>query len=174
MTSFSLPAFSRLTPKILRAERELAQMQQFYEKHSAEVAAGDWGAMSAVSSGIHNVYNGVENILLSLARDVDDDVPTGPSAHQDVLDQMAADVAGMRPALLDLELYEALTELKGFRHLVRHRYGLELKPDKVVENLALLQKAFPSFLAAVIALEQTMSDSEDHDGASGASGEPTR
>ncbi len=104
MTSFSLPTFSRLTPKILRAERELAQMQQFYEKQAKALADGDWGAMAAVSAGIHTVYNGIKDILLSLARDIDDAVPTGPSAHQDVLDQMAAEIAGTRPALLDLDL----------------------------------------------------------------------
>ena len=60
--------------------------------------------MSAVSAGIHNVYNGIEDLLLSLARDIDDAMPTGPSAHQDVLDQMAAEIAGTRPALLDLAL----------------------------------------------------------------------
>jgi hypothetical protein len=98
MTSFSLPVFSRLSPKINRAERELAQIERYCDSNSSEVAAGDWGAMSAVSLGIHNVYNGIEDILLSLARDIDDSVPTGASAHQDVLDQMAAEVAGTRGA----------------------------------------------------------------------------
>lgn len=167
MASFSLPAFSRLTPKILRAERELAQMGRFYEKHSVELSGGDWGAMSAVSAGIHNVYNGIEDILLSLARDVDDDVPAGFSAHQAILDQMASEVAGTRPALLNLDLYEALTELKGFRHLVRHRYGFDLKPDKIIENLELLQRIFPAFLAAITTLEKTMRGNED-----GMAGEP--
>jgi uncharacterized protein YutE (UPF0331/DUF86 family) len=130
--------------------------------------------MSAVSSGIHNVYNGIEDILLSIARDVDDSVPTGPSAHQDVLDQMAAEVAGTRPALLDLDLHEALTELNGFRHLVRHRYSFDLKPDKVIENLKLLQNVFPAFIAAVTELERTMREGDDHDGGDGVSGGPRR
>jgi hypothetical protein len=167
MASYSLPAFSRLTPKILRAERELAQMRQFSETHMQDLAAGDWGAMSAISAGIHNVYNGIEDILLSLARDIDDDVPLGFSAHQAILDQMASQLSGTRPALLDLELYEKLTELKGFRHLVRHRYGFDLKPDKVAENLKLLQDVFPAFLTALMALEKTMADSDEPDTASG-------
>lgn len=128
------------------------------------MAANDWGAMSAVSAGIHNVYNGLEDVLLSLARDIDDDVPTGPSAHQDVLDQMASEVSGVRPALIDQDLYEALTELKGFRHLARHRYGFDLKPDKVVENLELLRRFFPTFIAAVTTLEAAMRDGGEEDG----------
>lgn len=158
MTSFSLPEFAKLSPRIARAERELAQMNQYYANHSAEVACGDWGAVAAVSSGIHNVYYGMEDILLSIARDVDDSVPTGYSAHQDVLDQMAAEIAGTRPALLDLDLYDALLELKGFRHLVRHKYGFDLKPDKVVANLELLKSTFPAFVDAVIRLEKKMKD----------------
>lgn len=150
----------------------LAQMGQCYESHSVEVADGDWGAMSAVSSGIHNVYNGIEDILLSVARDVDDAVPTGASAHQGVLDQMAADVAGTRPALLDRGLYEALTELKGFRDLVRHRYGFDLKPNKVIENLKLLQTVFPAVIAAVTELERTLREGDDHE--SGVSSGPER
>jgi uncharacterized protein YutE (UPF0331/DUF86 family) len=79
--------------------------------------------------------------------------------HQDILDQMSADVDGIRPALLDLELYEALTELKGFRHVVRHRYGLELKPVKVIENVELVRSAFPAFIRAVVELERRMKES---------------
>ncbi len=97
-----------------------------------------------------------------------------PSAHQDVLDQMAAEVAGTRPALLDLDLYQALTELKGFRHLVRHRYGFDLKTDKVIENLALLQKVFPVFIDAVTELERAMREGDDHNGDGGLSGGPRR
>jgi uncharacterized protein YutE (UPF0331/DUF86 family) len=174
MTSFSLPVFAKLSPKIVRAERELAQMEQYYDRHSVEVARGDWGAMSVVSLGIHNVYNGIEDILLSIARDVDGSVPTGASTPQDVVGQMAAEIAGTRPALLDRDLHEALTELKGFRHLVRHTYGFERKPDKVIENLKLLQNVFPAFIAAVTELEKTMREGGDHDGADGPSGGPER
>jgi uncharacterized protein YutE (UPF0331/DUF86 family) len=172
MTSFSLPIFAKLSPKIARAERELAQMEQYYDGHSLEMAEGDWGAMSAVSLGIHNVYNVIEDILLSIARDVDGSVPTDASTRQNIVGQMAADVAGTRPALLDLDLHKALTELQGFRHLVRHTYGFDRKPHKVIENLKLLQNLFPEFIAAVTELEKTMREGDDHDSRDGPSGGP--
>lgn len=156
MTSFSLSAFAKLSPRIARAARELAQMELYYASHSAELANGDWGPLAAVSSGIHNVYNGIEDILLAIAKDVDDYVPTGASAHQDILDQMAAEIAGTRPALLGTELYNALFEIKGFRHLVRHKYGFDLKPDRVAANMELLKSAFPAFIDAVARLETAM------------------
>ena len=156
MTSFSLPEFAKLSPRIARTARELEQMVTYVDKHAAELTAGDWGALAATSSGIHNVYNGIEDILLSIAKDVDGYVPTGPAAHQDILDQMAAEIAGTRPPLLDGALYEALLELKGFRHLVRHKYGFDLKPEKVAENFDRIRSAFPAVMNAVTQLELRM------------------
>jgi hypothetical protein len=45
MTSFSLAVFAKLSPKIARAERELEQMAEFYERRSIDVVGGDWGAV---------------------------------------------------------------------------------------------------------------------------------
>ncbi len=120
-------------------------MQDFFERHQVDVIAGDWGAVSAVSLGVHNVYNGIEDILMSLARDLDGSAPAGPSVHQDILDQMASELASRRPALLSPDLHGELTELKGFRHLVRHKYGFDLKPEKVVDNVERLQRVYPVF-----------------------------
>ncbi len=82
---------------------------------------------------------------MSLARDLDGSAPTGPTLHQDILDQMASELAGRRPALLSPDLHIQLTELKGFRHLVRHKYGFDLKPEKVVDNVERLEQVFPRF-----------------------------
>lgn len=160
MAPFSLPVFARLSPKIERAARELRQIEDYHDKHAAQLSEGDWGSLSAVSLGIHNVYNGIEDILFSIAKDVDRASPTGATMHQDILDQMAADVSGIRPALIGSELYEPLAELKGFRHLVRHRYGFDLKADKVVENFQSLRSIFPAFVEAVVRLEKAMSEAD--------------
>ncbi|GEC57869.1 hypothetical protein ABIF38_008760 [Bradyrhizobium japonicum] len=102
--------------------------------------------------GVHNIYNGIEDLMLSLANDVDGYVPTGESAHQDLLDQVSAGIDGKRPALIGSELYGLLVELKGFRHVIRHRYGFDLDPRKVDENLARVRTAFPAFVKAVTCL----------------------
>jgi uncharacterized protein YutE (UPF0331/DUF86 family) len=156
MTTFRHPAFARLSQKIDRATKELSEVEIYLATHAPEVSAGEWGALSAISLGIHNVYNGIEDILLSLAKDVDGMAPSGPTMHQDVLDQMVAEIAGVRDAVLDPALYETLTELKGFRHLVRHRYGFDLKSEKVRENLDRTREALPSVVAAVVLLERTL------------------
>lgn len=69
---------------------------------------------------------------------------------------MAAPIPGLRPALLSADLHRDLTELKGFRHLVRHRYGIELSGSKVLENVERMQRAFPSFVDALLDLERDL------------------
>lgn len=164
MTAFRHPAFAKLSPKIDRAAKELHEIEGYLSAHAREMTEGDWGAVGAVSLGLHNVYNGIEDILLTLANDVDGLVPKGQSMHQDILDQMFAEIAGVRPAVLDRELYEALGELKGFRHLVRHRYGFDLKTSKVEENLERARTAFPAFVAAVVSLESLLLQQNESDG----------
>lgn len=138
--------------------------------HADEVSEGHWEPTSAISLGIHNIYNGIEDIMLSLAKDIDGLVPSGSTTHQDILDQMVSEISGTRPAVIDIDLYESLTEFKGFQHLVRHRYGFDLRADKVPDNLDRIRQALPAFLEAVVSLERTVvEENTDHiDGGDGA------
>jgi hypothetical protein len=118
------PAFAKLATKLDRARQELVKIDDYLNSiKGSDRHVNQWARGSALALGVHNIYNGIEDVMLSLANDVDDYVPTGESAHQDLLDQMSAGIEGKRPALLDTELYGLLVELKGFRHDVRHRYG---------------------------------------------------
>ena len=156
MVEFRSPSFAKLSKKLDRAQRELAKLTKHaIDRHDA-ILSDDWEAMTAASAGLHNVYNGMEDILVNIAKDVDDSVPDGSSMHQDLLDQMAVEIPGIRQALLSDELLGDLTELKGFRHLVRHRYGIELIGSKVMENVERMGRAFPEFVAALEALEEAL------------------
>ena len=157
MISSTLPAFAKLGPKLGRAARELETLNAFLdETNRSETAAGEWGRKSAIAFGLQNIYNGIEDVLLGLANDIDDWVPTGDSSHQDLLDQMLEPIKGKRPSVLDQRLYDLLGELKNFRHMARHRYGFDLDPVRLTENLARAREAFPLFVEAVRALERVM------------------
>ena len=71
----------------------------------------------------------------------------------DLLDQMRAQIPGLRPAVLDDELYVSLMELKGFRHRVRHNHGFDLDAGRTEQNRALMQATFPKLVEAVRTLE---------------------
>jgi uncharacterized protein YutE (UPF0331/DUF86 family) len=172
MATFRHAAFARLSPKLDRAETEMRSIEAHLAKRGAEARSGDWGALSALALGVHNVYNGIEDVLLGVAKDVDGAVPSGQTMHQDLLDQMSSEIAGVRPAVLDADLYEDLSEAKAFRHLVRHRYGFDLKADKVLENVDRIRKALPAVTAAIVALESALlaAPGDENDGGDGAGG----
>jgi len=45
--------------------------------------------VAAIASVLHSFYNGLENIFLSIAKGVDQQVPTGSQWHRDLLVQMS-------------------------------------------------------------------------------------
>jgi predicted nucleotidyltransferase len=150
--SYDLIYAADLTPERLeeferdldRAGQELGKIGSYLDSiRDSDRPVNEWARGSALALGVHNIYNGIEDVMLNLANDIDGYVPTGESAHQDLLDQMSAAIDGKRPALLSSELYGLLVELKGFRHIVRHRYGFDLDLSKVEENLATVRTAFP-------------------------------
>src|SRR3546814_14974837 len=96
MTAFRHPAFAKLLQKICRATRELEQIEKYLSAHSSEMSLGEWGATTAVSLGIHHVYNGVEDVLLSLANDVDGLVPDRKSVVQGKSVSVRVDLGGRR------------------------------------------------------------------------------
>jgi uncharacterized protein YutE (UPF0331/DUF86 family) len=158
------PGFAKVATKLDRAKQELDNIDSFLNSiKDSDRPVNDWARGSALALGVHNIYNDLEDVMLSLANDIDGDVPTGESAHQDLLDQMSAAIEGRRPALLNSELYGLLIELKGFRHVVRHRYGFDLDPPKVDENLARARKAFAAFVEAVAGLERAMTEEKKDD-----------
>ena len=78
--AFKHPVFAKLSVKLDRADRELRRIEQYQAAHAGEVQAGEWGALSALSLGAHNVYNGIEDVMLSLANDHPPGYP-GPDAQ---------------------------------------------------------------------------------------------
>lgn len=161
MTKPTHPVFLNLHTKLARLDDEVGNLHQYVGITAAAPPQykTDWGVAVATGAGIHSIYNGIEDILKTIAKEIDGYVPSGDAWHQDLLNQLAA-ASSTRPALLDARLFEALTELKAFRHVVNHNYGLSLKADKVNENFALLQEAYPRFVEALSNLEACLNAEE--------------
>lgn len=154
------PIFARLRPQLERARREMANLHDF---RALAVAlppefASRWGIAVTTATAVHNIYNGLEEILKHIAADVDGVVPEGDNWHQNLLDQMSVEIEGVRPPVISGALFRLLTELRQFRHVVRHRYGMELDPARVEDMLAKLEAAFPMFESEFQAFVRTMSE----------------
>ncbi|MBI5305112.1 MAG: hypothetical protein HY868_23475 [Chloroflexi bacterium] len=75
--------------------------------------------IAAVASVLHSFYNGVENIFLIVAKQVDQNVPTGNQSHRDLLVQMTKPNP-RRGAVIPPETAKRLGDYMGFRHFYRH------------------------------------------------------
>lgn len=139
------PIFARLRPQLERAKEEMARLAAFRDGATfPDERTARWGIAVATAAAVENVYGGVEEILKSIAANIDESLPRGDQWHRELLDQMAVDVDA-RPALMTAELRDQLDELRQFRHLVRHRYGSELEPARVEAMYRLCEAALAEF-----------------------------
>ena len=92
----------------------------------------DW---SALGYTLHTVYTAMENYFLRICKAFENNLPA-ESWHRELLQRMALEIPGLRPALLDRGTARALDQLRAFRHVFRNLYDDRLDP----ERLTILQR----------------------------------
>jgi hypothetical protein len=53
--------------------------------------------------------------------------------HEKLVQRLALDIEGIRPAFIPKDWLADVRELKGFRHVMRHAYDLTLRADRLTE-----------------------------------------
>jgi hypothetical protein len=81
-------------------------------------------AQAAVA--LHHAYGAVESALERVARTLEGGVPLGADSHVALLEAMALEIEGVRPAVLSQQSLLLLRRLLGFRHFFRHAYAVGL------------------------------------------------
>jgi hypothetical protein len=93
--------------------------------------------VDSVALNLHGFYAGLERLFELIGAAVDGHMPQGENWHQMLLEQMAAEVPSVRPALISQETRQLLDEYRGFRHVVRNVYAFRFdlaKVGKLVEG----------------------------------------
>lgn len=131
---------------------DLAQMERVLPQNTRawqRIQAGahdpiDWGALGYT---IHTLYGIVENYCLRVSKFFENGLPKD-RWHRALLEKMALDVPGLRPALFSdaASLGDAIELLK-FRHRIRNLYGEDLDPGKTQAVQAIVERFFSSFPA---------------------------
>jgi len=75
---------------------------------------------------LHALYTAVENIFRNIAKAFENTLDDTTRWHTELLRRMRLDLTPVRPAVIDASTYEALDELRGFRHVFRSVYRLRL------------------------------------------------
>ncbi|MCP3958904.1 MAG: antitoxin [bacterium] len=84
-----------------------------------------------VAFRLHALYSAVENIFRNIARAFENTLDDTTGWHTQLLRRMRLDLHPVRPAVIDASTYEALDELRGFRHVFRSVYRLRLDPRRL-------------------------------------------
>lgn len=117
-----------------KIEFEISQIEEHIAHSSVliqkcRLQAPDYVELCAAGSIIHSYYNGIENILLLIAKNIDDVTPNSGKWHSELLFSMCAENEN-RTAVFSETLKISLTEYMNFRHFFRHSYGYSMKWEK--------------------------------------------
>lgn len=118
----------RIRYELRELERIVARTKRIWEQAPA---AADDVYVDATALNLHGFYAGLERIFELIADNIDQTKPTGAAWHQELLRQMAADIPGVRPAVLSSEVRNKLDRFRGFRHVVRNVYTFHLDPEQI-------------------------------------------
>jgi predicted nucleotidyltransferase len=115
----------------------------------------------ALTSYTADFYTGCERIGERVAVALDGGLPTGSNWHEQLLLQMAT-ASDRRPALWSRSLGSSLNEYRRFRHLVRHRYHTQLKPDLVLALASKIRPVLTELEAEIGHFNQWLDDQAMH------------
>jgi hypothetical protein len=137
---------SEFSALVARIGESLAELERLVERATQlgdkALRTGDDGYWDGVALNLHGFYTGVEQILADIARTIDENLPTGPDWHRDLLLQMSAEIPDARPPVIARDTRYCLDEYRGFRHVVRNVYAFHLRPSRVQELVADLPACF--------------------------------
>lgn len=103
----------------------------------------------ALASYIADFYSGCERISKRVVVYLDGGSPTSKDWHLELLKQVAEPGGNNRPPLWSGALLLELDEYRKFRHLERHIYKIELKPNRVIALAESVEPVFSKIKSAV-------------------------
>jgi len=121
----------------------LAKIHGLMQARLSESTDGRW---AATAYELNRFYNVLEKSFERLCETFENHFEKTGSYHERLIERMELPISGIRPAFLKPEALVAIRELKGFRHVFRHAYDLELNPlriEALVLKSEICANAFP-------------------------------
>jgi len=121
---------------------DLAAIERLYSAIGPTDPGDDGGDEQLIVLGyrLHNLYNAFENIFQNIASVFENSLDDDARWHAQLLQRMRLDLLPVRPAVIDQAAFDALDELRRFRHLFRYDYDVELDPRRL--RLVLLKARY--------------------------------
>ena len=135
-------------------ESELAGLESLDNEMSVAPRRDDTYSLRARGSILHDFYTGIERILVRVASELNGGVPQAQQWHRELIQNMALDVAEVRPPVIDTDLATVLGEDLRFRHVFRNVYGFVLESERMrpleermSETLSVFREQMTAFLS---------------------------
>lgn len=88
-------------------------------------ASTDPNLLARAAVALHHAYGAIEASFTRLAKILQTE-PSGTNWHRGLLESMAMEVPGVRPAVIGAATLAGLRDLLAFRHFFRHAYSVAL------------------------------------------------
>ncbi len=128
MTGGSSTLADRIAGELDEVQRVTRNIQKDWQNF---LRTADDGYLKATAFDLHSFYTGLERVFRLIAEILDGRLPVGEGWHKLLINQMALEIQGVRPAVISEATLELLDEYLRFRHLVRNVYSFNLLPEKV-------------------------------------------
>jgi hypothetical protein len=114
--------------------------------------------LDSVALNLHSFYSALEKLFELIVRHVDKVRLESTAWHRNLLDQVATDVAGVRPAVISIDIARELDQFRRFRHLVRNVYTFSLNAEKMISLMKALPQIWPKLSAELRAFSEFLND----------------
>lgn len=138
----------RIRDELVELERVIERAKEGWRR--AQELSDDF-YVDGVALNLHGFYVGLERLFALIATIVDGAMPQGANWHQMLLQQMAAEVPRIRPAVISEGTLDWLDPYRGFRHVVRNVYTSEFDSAKVQKLVEGAPKVFSRLRAELLA-----------------------
>lgn len=116
---------------------EIGSDRRAFDERAEELAGlaiapdtADPNLLARTAVALHHAYGALAAALARIAK-VFDTEPVGGNWHRSLLETMAMEVPGIRPAIVSTTALSGLRDLLAFRHFFRHAYSVPLDPARL-------------------------------------------
>lgn len=154
---------ARLAQRIRDELDEIARVvQRAQQAWDRAQSSGDDLYLDSVALNLHAFYDGVEGLFEAISSTVDAARPTSADWHRALLNQMATEASGLRPAVVSDATRLGLDEYRSFRHVVRHLYPFRFEVDRIRPLVERVEQVFHELRAELLAFAAFLHDRADH------------
>jgi hypothetical protein len=149
----------------VRADRGTIVRRSGEVKRWSDPEASTPERCAALALALDRTYTAFESILERIARSLEGGPPAADDWHQSLLANASLDIERVRPRILGESAAAAASELRRFRHFLRHAYAADLDADRLrvlargwTEALPSVETDLDRFESYLTALARTLED----------------